>query len=1053
MVCTLLGVLTGLPAAIADADQSTGVATVPRPDHVVMVLEENRAATIVGSPEAPFISTLAAQNANFTQSFAETHPSQPNYLALYSGSTQGVTDDSCPHTFTSANLGDQLTASGAGFATYSEDLPSVGFTGCTSAKYVRKHNPAVNWPSVPATANRAFNAFPTDYSTLPAVSFVVPNLVHDMHDGTIAQGDAWLQNNLSGYIAWAKTHNSLFILSFDEDDNNGQNRIPTIMAGSRVIAGTYAEHIDHYSILRTIQDAYGLAPIGASSAAEPILDVWTLPPGAVAPAAAFTSTCVGLACTFNGGGSTDPDGTIVGYRWDFGDGTTTTGITPSHTFPDSAVYPVGLTVTDDTGVTATLNQPVTVTGGQSAAFASDSFNRTTPAGFGPADVGGTWAIGGSTANLAVTPGAATLKLARSSQNSAYLTTATRTDADVLVTTKIDKVTTGSGAYLWVSGRRVSAGNEYTAKARFTSTGTIGLVVSKFVGGTESVLAGETIVPGLTYAPGTPVSVRVQVTGTGPTTIRARAWATGSAQPTAWLLTTTDATASLQNPGGVGLIDYLSGGATNAPITLTLNSFSARSTTAPVNQLPIAAFTTTCSLLACSFDASGARDPDGTIADFSWSFGDATAATGVTTNHTYPTSGTYDITLTVTDNSGASNSIVHSVAVVATPPNQPPTATFTSTCTLLSCTFDASASRDPDGTIVDYAWTFVDTDNANGITTTYAFGSDGTYSVTLILTDDIGATTSTTQSVTVSSAPPNRPPVAVFTATCTLLSCSFDGSGSTDPDGSIARYSWSFGDSTTSSGGTVTHTYAAAGTYQVALVVTDNQGTTAGVTHSATPTAPANPAFASDTFNRTVSGGLGQADTGGAWTTSGNAANISVSPGAAAFRLTAAGSLLTGYLPSVLRPNADVTAVMTVDKVVTGNGLYATITGRRLSPNNEYRARLRFTSTGQIALLLTRMVGGTETALGSEVTVTGLTYATGIAISIRVQVSGSGPTTVRARAWRSTGAEPAAWTATSSDATAALQGAGAVGVSGYVSGSATNAPVTLRITAFSAKPVG
>jgi hypothetical protein len=272
LLCAALLVAGLLVASRAQATPGApAVAAVPRPDHVVVVLEENRAQSIVGSPDAPYISALAAGNANFTQSFAETHPSQPNYLALFSGSTQGVTDDSCPQTFTGTSLGDQLIASGAGFTGYSEDLPSVGYTGCVSGDYARKHNPWVNWPSIPAAANQPMTAFPTDYSTLPAVSFVVPNLQHDMHDGTVAQGDAWLQNNLSGYIDWAKTHNSLFVLTFDEDDNTGNNRIPTILAGARVAPGTYSETINHYSLLRTIQDAYGLSPLAASASATPIL--------------------------------------------------------------------------------------------------------------------------------------------------------------------------------------------------------------------------------------------------------------------------------------------------------------------------------------------------------------------------------------------------------------------------------------------------------------------------------------------------------------------------------------------------------------------------------------------------------------------------------------------------------------------------------------------------------------------------------------------------------------------------------------------------------------
>ncbi|HVU93422.1 MAG TPA: alkaline phosphatase family protein, partial [Jatrophihabitans sp.] len=228
--------LDGIRPAVASA-----TASVPRPDHVVIVVEENKAAPeIVGNPDAPFITSLAAGGANFTSSYAITHPSQPNYIALFSGSPQGVTDDSCPHSFAAPSLGDELIAAGRTFTGYSESLPSAGYTGCSLNGYARKHNPWVDFPAIPASANQPFSAFPSDYSQLPDVSFVIPNLQNDMHDGTVAQGDAWLQANLGGYIEWAKTHNSLFVLTFDEDDNSAANRSATVFAGQPVAAGNYA---------------------------------------------------------------------------------------------------------------------------------------------------------------------------------------------------------------------------------------------------------------------------------------------------------------------------------------------------------------------------------------------------------------------------------------------------------------------------------------------------------------------------------------------------------------------------------------------------------------------------------------------------------------------------------------------------------------------------------------------------------------------------------------------------------------------------------------------
>jgi acid phosphatase len=209
-----------------------------------------------------------------TQSYALAHPSQPNYLALFSGSTQGVTNDDCPLGFDGPNLARSLLDARFSFAGYSEDLPSVGFTGCSAGEYARKHNPWVDFSNVPAAVNKPIAAFPSDLAALPTVSFVIPNLVHDMHDGTPAEADQWLQDRLGAYANWAPAHNSVLIVTADEDDYSSNNRIATIVFGARVVAGGYDQHVDHYGLLRTIGDAYGLTPIGESARAQPISGIW-----------------------------------------------------------------------------------------------------------------------------------------------------------------------------------------------------------------------------------------------------------------------------------------------------------------------------------------------------------------------------------------------------------------------------------------------------------------------------------------------------------------------------------------------------------------------------------------------------------------------------------------------------------------------------------------------------------------------------------------------------------------------------------------------------------
>lgn len=255
----------------------------PTPDHIVICIMENKAYDqIIGSSLADYINSLATDvnSVLFTQSYALTHPSQPNYLNLFSGDNQGVTSSNCiTQFFTTENLGYQLIAAGKSYATYSEDLPSVGFDGCSSGKYVRRHNPAANWMGtglnqIPASTNQPFTAFPTDYSTLPTISLVIPNLDNDMHSGGIKVGDMWLEEHLDSYIQWAKTHNSLFILTWDEDDDSSGNHIATIFTGEMMKYGNDSTHIDHFNVLRTLEDMYGLTYAGEAANVDNISGVW-----------------------------------------------------------------------------------------------------------------------------------------------------------------------------------------------------------------------------------------------------------------------------------------------------------------------------------------------------------------------------------------------------------------------------------------------------------------------------------------------------------------------------------------------------------------------------------------------------------------------------------------------------------------------------------------------------------------------------------------------------------------------------------------------------------
>jgi phosphatidylinositol-3-phosphatase len=262
-----------------DSTTAGAAVALPTPDHVMVVIFENEdASDIVGASDAPYLTSLAESGATLTDAHAVTHPSQPNYLALFSGSTQGVTGNDCPQTFSGPNLAEQLQAAGRSFVGYSEDLPRAGYTGCETGDYARKHNPWVNFSDLPASVNQPFTALPEDFSALPTVSFVVPNLCNDMHDCGVAAGDDWAQQNLSDYVTWAQAHNSLLLVTFDEDSGSSANRIATFLVGPMVKVGTSDQRIDHYSLLRTVEDMYGLPPLGKAADAEPLTGIWTTSP-------------------------------------------------------------------------------------------------------------------------------------------------------------------------------------------------------------------------------------------------------------------------------------------------------------------------------------------------------------------------------------------------------------------------------------------------------------------------------------------------------------------------------------------------------------------------------------------------------------------------------------------------------------------------------------------------------------------------------------------------------------------------------------------------------
>jgi PKD repeat protein len=377
----------------------------------------------------------------------------------------------------------------------------------------------------------------------------------------------------------------------------------------------------------------------------------------------------------------------------------------------------------------------------------------------------------------------------------------------------------------------------------------------------------------------------------------------------------------------------------------------------------------------------------------------------------------------------------------TPPNLVPTAAFTATTSPLAVSVDGAASIDPDGAIVSYEWDFGDGGLANGVTASHTYAAPGTYTVTLTVTDDDGATDVDTQQVIVPDVPANVPPVAVVSASASALVVSVDGSGSSDVDGSVVSYAWDFGDGGSASGVTASHTYAAAGTYTVSLTVTDDDGAVGVASQSVVVTEVGVPQpFAVDAFGRTVASGWGAADLGGAWSLVGPVSNFAVNGSQGTLRMAGAGQGVSAFLAGN-STDTEVRATLSPDKAGTGGGIYTAVIGRRVG-SSDYRGRVRFMSGGGVQLFLTRSDGG-ETNLANLV-VPGLSVAPGEVLNVKLQVTGTSPTTVQMKVWKVGASEPAGWQLSATDAAAGLQAGGGVGFWVYLSGSATNAPVTITV---------
>ncbi|HVH77533.1 MAG TPA: alkaline phosphatase family protein [Stellaceae bacterium] len=255
-----IALISALVVAAGGPSAAAASTMVPPYDHIVVVIEENhRYDEIIGKAAASYINFLASSGALLTNDHAITHPSEPNYFAIYAGSTFGITDDS-PHSVPDPSLYTVLHKSGLTFKGYVDP-------GATDSN----HNPWESFPEGMSVERNFIKDFPhNNFSLLPKVSFVIPNLNHDMHDASVAEGDKWLRRRLGAYAGWAPANNSLLIVTFDENDGAPGNHIATVLDGAHIAPGTVdGTYYTHYNLLSTILAAANLmGPRHATTAAH-----------------------------------------------------------------------------------------------------------------------------------------------------------------------------------------------------------------------------------------------------------------------------------------------------------------------------------------------------------------------------------------------------------------------------------------------------------------------------------------------------------------------------------------------------------------------------------------------------------------------------------------------------------------------------------------------------------------------------------------------------------------------------------------------------------------
>ncbi len=556
-------------------------------------------------------------------------------------------------------------------------------------------------------------------------------------------------------------------------------------AGGPRVTHSYAQG-GSYPVTLTVNDGTGLANATASATITATID---RPP--VAVAGANRQACAGDTVLFDGSRSYDPDGGLLRYEWDFGDGTKSDAVNPTKVWRSGAAYPVTLTVHDESGfekaehtdrvVVVVDESPIAVAGPNQQVCANTEVRFD---GSKSRDLDGvvnrfTWDFGdGNTGG-----GAGPVHVFRNPGNYRVRLTIEGDKAGQCDNTNTDELTVQVVAAP-VAGVKAPHRAATGIPVPFQSATREGIAAHRWDFGDGATAAGAEVThaydrPGVYLAT---LSVQPAGEATACSAVTAQHRIVVNAPPVA-------------DAGPDRLV------AVQEEIT---------------------------------FDGSGSADPDGALTSYRWDFGDGTTGNGMVARHRYRASGAYTARLTVTDDAGVENSAAEAVAAVTVNAAPEPVITMAGkACFGRPLALSAAASRDADGPIGrpigHFEWDFGDGTRAVGAEVEHSYADPGVYQLRLVADDGTGVANS--RGAAAIALPVNRPPQAAAgpdRIACPGSPVAFDGSGSVDWDGKLIRHLWDFGDGSTAEGAKVRHSFAAPGQYDVRLSVTDDSGSPCAV---------------------------------------------------------------------------------------------------------------------------------------------------------------------------------------------------------------------------------